>query len=205
MRIEPEKRVIKYDKEPDVLKISKATTIESGALTLTSGALAMTSGNLTLTSGNAAITGSLTVTGDTGINITPASADTGVESVLKVKQILFDCVGGGITETLTAAIPAHAFVLGVQGKIKVLVTGTTIATFLLGVTGDTNRFGNFAALTKNTAVTPADVQAEAAAGGRYYAAATDILLTGNAGTFDAVGTVAVVITYIDMSPPTNYA
>jgi hypothetical protein len=115
-------------------------------------------------------------------------------------------VGGGITETLTNAIPAQAYVLGVQGKIKVTVTGTTIASFLLGVTGDTDRYGNFAALTKNTATTPADGQTEA--GGyvnRYYNAATDVLLTGNAGTFDAVGVVSVIIYYIDMSPPDNFA
>jgi hypothetical protein len=274
MRIEPEKRTIKYDKDPDVLKISKATTIESGALTITSGALAMTSGgltltsgNLTLTSGNAAITGDITGTGDItrtgdialtgdltgtgdqtrtgnialtgdltgtgdltrtgnialtgdltgtgditrvgdltltgsgGVSIAAASADTGAEMKIIHKQVLHSCVGGGITETLTAAIPANAYVLGVQGKIKVTVTGTTIASFLLGVTGDTNRFGNFAALTKNTATTPADSQAEAVGVGRYYNAATDILLTGDAGTFDAVGIVAVNIFYVDLSPP----
>jgi hypothetical protein len=252
MRIEPEKRHIKYDRDPDVLKISKAVTVESGDVTLTTGDIVLTAGDITQTgdqaitgnlvvtgdisgtgditrtgnialtgdltgtgdqtrtgnialtgdltgtgdltrTGNIALTGDLTGTGDitrvgdltltgsTGVSIAAVSADTGAEMKIIHKQVLHTCVGGTITETLTAAIPANAYVLGVQGKIKVDVTGTTIATFLLGVTGDTNRFGNFTALTKNTATTPADSQVEAVGVGRYYNAATDILLTGNAG------------------------
>jgi hypothetical protein len=276
MRIEPSKRLIDYAKDPDVLNIDKAVTVESGNVTLTTGDLVLTAGDVTQTgdqaitgnlvvtgdisgtgdltrTGNSAITGDITGTGDItrtgdialtgdltgsgaitrtgdstitgdilgtgditrvgdltltgsgGVSIAPASADTGVEMKVICKQVLHSCAGGGITETLTAAIPAQAYVLGVQGKIKVTVTGTTIASFLLGVTGDTNRFGNFAALTKNTATTPADAQAEAVGVARYYNAATDILLTGDAGTFDAVGVVSVIIYYVDLSPPDNFA
>lgn len=42
MRIEPEKRLIKHDKNPDVLKISKGVTIESGGLTLGTSGSAVT-------------------------------------------------------------------------------------------------------------------------------------------------------------------
>jgi hypothetical protein len=62
MRIEPEKRHIKYDKDPDVLKISKATTIESGDLTLTTGDLVLSAGDITQT-GDLAVTGDIAITG----------------------------------------------------------------------------------------------------------------------------------------------
>lgn len=275
MRIEPEKRVIKYDKEPDVLKISKAVTVESGNVTLTTGDLVLTAGDITQTgdqaitgdlvvtgdisgtgdltrTGNSAITGNITGTGDitrtgdsaitgditgtgaitrtgditltgdvlgtgdvtrTGdVNLTggavklvATSADTGAESVFKVKQILHTNAGGGITETITGGIPANSWVVGLQAKIKVLVTGTTIANYDIGVGGDTDRFGNLAALTKNTALTPAAHEVEAIGVNRYYDSATDLLLTGNAGTFDAVGVTHITLTYIDLSPPDNYA
>lgn len=42
MYIVPEKRLIKYDANPDVLNISKAVTVESGNLTLTTGSLVQT-------------------------------------------------------------------------------------------------------------------------------------------------------------------
>lgn len=69
MRIEPEKRLIKYDKNPDVLNISKAVTIESGNLTLTSGSVAQTSGDLTLTAGDLTLTlGDLNMTAGDFVN-----------------------------------------------------------------------------------------------------------------------------------------
>jgi len=147
-------------------------------------------------------TGDLDVVGAVGAK--EVSSDAGSEVRLVHNQVIHTVVGGGITETLTAAIPANAWVIGVHGKIKVIVTGTTIASFLLGVTGDTDRFGNFEALTKNTVVTPAEAQAEAVGVGRYYNSATDILLTGDAGTFTD-GTVTIDIYYFDLSPVDNYA
>ena len=158
--------------------------------------------------GALSVTGAQTQTGDLdvvgAIGTKQAAADAGAELRLVHKQIIHAVVGGGITETLDDAIPANAWVMGVHGKIKVTVTGTTIASFLLGVTGDTNRFGNFEALTKNTVVTPAEAQAESVGIGRYYDAATDILLTGDAGTFTA-GEVTIDIYYADLSPVDNYA
>ena len=276
MRIEPEKRLIKYDIDPDVLKISKAVTVESGNVTLTTGDVVLTAGDITQT-GNQAITGNLVVTGDisgtgdltrtgdstitgdilgtgaltrtgdstitgdilgtgaitrtgdstitgdvlgtgditrtgdltllgsTGASIAPVSADTGVEMKIICKQVLHTIAGGGITETLTTAIPANSYVFGVQSKIKVTITMTTGVSFLIGVTGDTNRFGDHTALTKNDEQNPGDHQVEAIGLGHYYNTATDILLTGNAGTFDAVGVINVCIYYIDLSPPDNFA
>lgn len=66
MRIEPEKRLVKMDRNPDVLNISKATTVESGNLTVTSGDLVLPAGDLTQT-GDQTITGDLDVTGDVAI------------------------------------------------------------------------------------------------------------------------------------------
>lgn len=199
MRIDVEKRLIKYDKDPDVLKISKGTTIEAGGLTVT--------GDLAVT-GDAAVTGATVHTGDFdvvgAVGVTEASADAGSEVRLLHNQVIHTVAGGTDTETLTAAIPANAWVIGVHGKIKTTVVADTGVSFLLGVTGDTNRFGNFAALTKNTAQTPADHQAEAVGVGRFYAAATNVLLTLNAGTFTS-GVVTVDIYYFDLSPVDNYA
>ncbi len=147
-------------------------------------------------------TGNLDVVGEVGSR--QASSDAGAEMVMVHKQVIHTIVGGGLTETLTAAIPANAWVAGVNAKIKVTVVAATGVSFLIGVTGDTNRFGNFAALTKNTAQTPADHQVEAVGVGRFYAAATNILLTLNAGTFTS-GVVTVDIYYFDLSPVDDYA
>lgn len=119
-------------------------------------------------------------------------------------QIVHSTDSTTITETLTDAIPAGAFVVGVFGKIKTLVVGTGgIATFLFGITGDTDRFGNFVALVQNTAQDPSDHQVEATALGRFYAAATDILLTGNIGTFTS-GEVTVDIFYYLLAGASDY-
>jgi adhesin HecA-like repeat protein len=70
MRIEPEKRLIKYDENPDVLKISKATTIESGGLTVTAGGATITAGDVTITAGSLVQTvpnAAFTDPGDAGV------------------------------------------------------------------------------------------------------------------------------------------
>ena len=259
MRIEPEKNgLITNLKDPNVLKISRATTVESGDLTLDTGNIVLTAGNITQT-GDQAVTGDLTLTGDllgtgaitrtgdstitgdilgtgaltrtgdstitgdvlgtgditrtgdvtllgsTGVSIAPVSADTGVAMKVICKQVLHTIVGGGITETLTSAIPANSYVFGVQSKIKTTITMTTGVSFLIGVTGDTNRFGDHTALTQNDVQTPGDHEIEAHGLGRYYNTATNILLTGNAGTFDAVGLISVIIYFVDLSPPDNFS
>lgn len=149
--------------------------------------------------------GNLTLTGSAGVSIAPVSADTGVEMKMICKQILHTTDSTGITETLTAAIPANSYVIGVQSKIKVTVTVTnSLASFKIGITGDTDRFGDHTALTKNDEQNPSDHEVEAHGAGRYYNAATDILLTGNTGEF-AGGVVSVNVFYFDLSPPDNFA
>ena len=203
MEINVDKRLIKRS-DNSKLDLIGPTNV-TGDLTVT-GDLAVTGDN-TLTGdntfvGDQAVTGDLDVTGAVGV--TQAAANTGSETRLAYKEVEFEIVGGGITETLTGAIPANAYVLGVQAKIKVTITTTTLASFDIGVTGDTDRLGACSALTKNTASTPAAAQGEAVGLGRYYNVATDILLTGDAGTFTA-GTIVVGIHYIDLSPPDNFA
>jgi hypothetical protein len=130
-------------------------------------------------------------------------ADPGALGNYVHKQIIHTVVGGGLTETITGAIPAGAYIFGAFGKIKTLVVMATGVSFLFGITGDTNRFGNFAALTVNTAQDPSDHQVEATALGRFYAAATDILLTANAGTWTS-GVVTIDLFYNRMVGASNY-
>jgi hypothetical protein len=129
--------------------------------------------------------------------------DPGALVSMAHKQVVHTVAGGGITETLTDAIPAGAFLVGAFGKIKTLVVMATGVSFLFGITGDTNRFGNFAAFTVNTAQDPSDHQVEATALGRFYAADTDILLTGNAGTFTS-GVVTVDLFYFLLAQASDY-
>ena len=79
----------------------------------------------------------------------------------------------------------------------------TGVSFLFGITGDTNRFGNFATLLQNVSQDPSDHEAEAIGVGRFYAAATDILLTGNAGTFTS-GVVTVDLFYHRLVGASDY-
>jgi len=198
MKIDISKRQIRYQ-DPTKLEIIDGPVEIAGNVTIT--------GDLTVV-GDEVTTGTETQTGDLdvigAVGAREASADAGSEVRLVHNQVIHTIVGGGLTETLTAAIPANAWVMGVHAKIKVDVVADTGVSFLLGVTGDTNRFGNFAALTKNTAQTPANHQVEAVGVGRFYAAATDVLLTLNAGTFTS-GVVTVDIYYMDLSPVDNYA
>lgn len=104
MRIEPEKRLIKHDKDPDVLKISKATTIEAGGLTVSAG--------------GAAITGNTTVTG-TLIASSPVStfADPGN--------------GGTITPVANALITRCDVTTAGAGETRVLGTPSFVGQFLV--------------------------------------------------------------------------
>lgn len=130
-------------------------------------------------------------------------ADPGALGNVCHKQIVHTVVGGGITETLTAAIPAGTLLLGAFGKIKTIVVMATGVSFLFGITGDTNRFGNFATLVLNVSQDPSDHEVEAIGLGRFYAAATDILLTGNAGTFTS-GVVTVDLFYHRLVGASDY-
>lgn len=140
---------------------------------------------------------------DGGIRVKQQASAAGAEMRMLHKQVEHTVAGGGLTETLTAAIPANALVLGVHSKIKTVVVMATGVSFLVGVTGDTNRFGNHATLLQNVAQDPSDHQVEAVGVGRFYAAATNILLTANAGTFTS-GVVVVDIYYFDLSPSDDF-
>jgi len=140
---------------------------------------------------------------DGGVRVKQQASAAGAEMKMLHKQVEHTVAGGGLTETLTAAIPANAYVLGIHSKIKTIVVMATGVTFLVGVTGDTNRYGNHAALTVNDVVTPAEMQAEGVGVGRYYNAAANVLLTANAGTFTS-GVVVVDIYYFDLSPSDNF-
>lgn len=184
-------------------------TATAGDITATAGDIVATVGDLIATAGDVTVTAGdvNTVAGDvnaTGVvTVTEASADAGAGLTIGHNQVIHTTDSGTGTETLTGAIPANSFLLGVQAKIKATVSGAGMSTFLVGVTGDTNRFGDFQTLTQNTAQDPSDHQAETVGVARFYAAATDIILTADAGQFDA-GTVTVDVYYITLAPVTNY-
>lgn len=106
---------------------------------------------------------------------------------------------GTITATVTGAIPAGAILALVSAKVLVVLAGTGLTTWSLGVTGDTDRFAAGKAKTAGVTVTPADYAADNACFD-ISQAAVDILFTGAAGQFDT-GVVRLSVFYWSLSAP----
>lgn len=122
-----------------------------------------------------------------------------------MKELVVDCVSGTDTVTVDDAIPAGAYDVKVSARVTTLIVmGGGGATWSLGVTADTDRFAAAKAKTAGTTVTPADVAADQVAGAhaRLYAAAIDILLTANAGTWTS-GKLRLVISWKAQTAPTQ--
>ena len=108
-------------------------------------------------------------------------------------------LSSGATITLTNLIPAESNLFGVTARVTTLITGPT--SWLLGVTGDTNQWGDTLALTKGTTVDFSDYTGTKPP--EFFAAATSILITrGSASDFTA-GVVRVTIFYYTVTAPTS--
>ncbi len=91
--------------------------------------------------------------------------------------------------TITGLIPAGALVLGVAASVLVQPGGT--ATFDVGVSGDLTRFAT--ALSSAAGTHSGGLQA----GPAYYAAATDVVVTFDAATTDALGEIELEVLYFE--------
>ena len=108
-------------------------------------------------------------------------------------------MSSGATITLSNAIPAGCILMGVTARVTTTITGPT--SWLLGVIGDTNQWGDTLVLTAGTTVDLTDLVGTSPP--EFFAAATDILITrGSASDFTA-GVVSVTVHYIDMTAATS--
>jgi hypothetical protein len=161
---------------------------------------------------------SLTVSGVTGgsrVNLSGSEIDTlvytGTPSNIFTQNTLIGGAGGllkyseqtltlsGASTSWTAAIPQGAMLLAVQTRVQTTITGATSG-WALGVAAEAARYGNF---TSAAAGTTTGLRSYSATElyGRIYAAATDLQITPNGGSFTG-GVVRIVITYLLFPNPT---
>jgi hypothetical protein len=106
----------------------------------------------------------------------------------------------GATGTAASLIPVGSLVLGITARVTTLVTSGAGTSFKIGHAGDTDAWGATVAFALNTVTTGADFVATAIA---HFAAATDVVLTCNGGTFTA-GAVRLKVWYVTFPSPTLY-
>ena len=130
------------------------------------------------------------------------SGATGETLAIKSVTEALPTTGGALTQdTATTIIPANSLVFGVTVRVTTIIAGGAIATFGVGTAGDTDAWGATTAvavaagstnsITNFVVTTPI-----------YYAAATKVRLTANAGTFTS-GAVRVCVHYLTLAAPTS--
>lgn len=112
-----------------------------------------------------------------------------VQQVIEIDHVL----SAGPINTVSAAIPAHAMVIGVTGRVTTAVTGT-LTDWRLGVSGSDNRYGSGLGLTLGAWVRGLTTAPQT------YFTDTDLVLTGNGGDF-ASGTIRLAIHLIRLNIP----
>jgi len=175
-----------------------AQNLTIGALTTGILTVESATGNLVLQSDNAAA--AITISGaadlvtigsplETADTISTSStiaktgtANGGAITITVAEGLLNPLTGGNITETLANVIPAGSLVLAVEVRVtEAVVMGGGGTTFDVGVAGATTRYGENILIAAGTTTTLAN--ALAASSPFYYPAATNLVLTGDAGTF----------------------
>ena len=104
------------------------------------------------------------------------------------------------TETISNAIPAGAIVFGVTTRVKTVLAGTSLTTWSIGLSGDTDRWGTGLAVTDEGTTDSTDFATDVQP--TAYPAATDIVLTAAAGQFDS-GLIRYTVHYYDFTAPTS--
>lgn len=106
--------------------------------------------------------------------------------------------GNGVADvTLTGIIPAGCQVLAVHAYVKTVPGGT--ANFDIGVSGALTRYGTNVASATGTFYAGLDD------GVRYYAAATDVILTFDTNTSNALGEIEVGVLYREVKSGSTLA
>ncbi len=130
--------------------------------------------------------GAVWVLGAVALSVNNAAT---VHEVLEIDHVL----GAGTTDTVPAAIPAMAMVLGVTGRVTTALSGT-LASWRIGVAGSDNRYGSGLGLAQG-----AWVRGLTSAPQTYYSD-TDLLLSGETGDF-AGGEVRLAIHLMRLTIP----
>ena len=106
------------------------------------------------------------------------------------------------TLTATNLIPAGSLVLGVDTRVLTTFDNSSgLTTFSIGDGTDADRFGLNIARTAGTTTTNANITITSAP---VYAAATSIVLTADAGTFNvAAGQIRITVHYISLTAATS--
>jgi hypothetical protein len=133
----------------------------------------------------------LKVTGSTGQTTKIAHAT----------ELLATTTGAGTEDTVGTLIPANSLVLGVTVYVTTIITGGAIATFGVGTAADADAWGATTAVAV-AAGSHSHVSDFTVTTPIYYAAATKVRLTANAGTF-STGAVRVCVHYLTLTAPTS--
>ena len=131
------------------------------------------------------------------------NGDLGVQSlhqgecVMKQVSTLLVTDGAGAAETATGAIPAGAQVVAVVGRVVTAIVGAT-TDFDVGDGTDVDRWAAAVLKAKGSKWSQSDATADPA--GTWAAAARDVVLTADAGTFTS-GEVRIDVFYFDATAP----
>ena len=121
------------------------------------------------------------------------------ECQIKLAETVLDTDGAGATETASGAIPAGAQVLGVVGVVTQPITGVTTS-FDVGDGSDADLWAAAVLLVAGSSWGQGEATANPA--GTWAAAARDVVLTADAGTFTG-GQVRIEVYYIDVQAPSQ--
>lgn len=134
---------------------------------------------------------------------TPAVAVTGANAQrVNISQATTSLTtNSGIgTATATNLIPAGSLVVGVSVRVTTTISGAGgLTSMSIGDGSDADRWGAAIALASGTTTTLANATISTAP---IYAAATSVVLTANAGQFDA-GVIRITVHYLSLTAPSS--
>lgn len=102
-------------------------------------------------------------------------------------------VGEGAVSAVSGFIPGDAIVYGITGRVLQTIGGA--ASFEIGVSGSTNRYGS------GFGVSAASWARGITGSPLTYDAATDLILTAGGGSFNGSGVVRLAIHYAELTLP----
>ena len=147
-----------------------------------------------------ALAGPVIVAPTTHVILKTGAAPNGQAVNIKTATGTKTTASGTGTETIANAIPAGAVVLGVTARVTTILAGTSLTTWSIGLSVDTDRWGTGLALAAGTTTTGADFATDVQP--TVYPAATDLVLTAAAGQFDS-GVIRYTVHYYDFTAATS--
>jgi hypothetical protein len=169
--------------------LAAAAVTPTGTQTLTNKTL--TSPTITGGTLNNTVIGGTTPAAGTFESLT-VSGGNGIATVINHSSTLLDLDADG--STATDLIPPGSLVLGVTVFVETEITGTTAVSFAVGDGSDVDRWGTGIDFDEETSTNISDFTIASPV---YYGAATDVVLTPDAGTLDE-GRVRIAVHYINL-------